>query len=179
MLVIFFSPFSALGSEEANYFTIKGGICEPDSEGLDTGFNGEIALGRYFNPNFALEFGIGYFDTDGSSYGIDSEGKAVSGTLLLKPTLPIGKAELFGAGGFGVYFLKGRASFEGIKVSDEANNFGLNLGLGFNWPITKNLFCGIEGKYIWIKHNSKEDNGIKIEGDLDGLTTTANIGFRF
>jgi len=49
-----------------NYLTLKPGIHSPQSNDLDdfdNGFNGEIAIGRRFNPNMSLEMGLGYFNT--------------------------------------------------------------------------------------------------------------------
>lgn len=64
------SPLSA-AEKPANYFAIKGGIYSPsDSYDLDhfnggnkteldskTGFSGEVAIGHYFIPIFAIELG--------------------------------------------------------------------------------------------------------------------------
>ena len=46
----------------SNYFVFKGGIYSPqtnDLDGFDTGFNGELAIGHYFDKNWAVELGAG------------------------------------------------------------------------------------------------------------------------
>jgi hypothetical protein len=53
-------------SKNPNYLVLKGGIYSPQNDKLDkfdTGFNGELAIGRYFNKNLAIELASGYFET--------------------------------------------------------------------------------------------------------------------
>jgi hypothetical protein len=55
-------------SERPWYVAFKGGIYYPnnDLDDYGTGFYGEIALNRYLSKHFALEAGLGYFETDNS-----------------------------------------------------------------------------------------------------------------
>ncbi len=100
------------------YITAKPGIYSPQSSDLDDsdiGFNGEIAFGWRFNPYFAGEFGIGYFNTEvektfvGATY-VDREEFDIDVfpvTLTLKAILPYKKWEFFGLAGGGVYIVSG------------------------------------------------------------------------
>src|SRR5271157_3586520 len=58
-------PSVAAGKGYDSYVVFKGGIYYPegDLKDLNTGFNGEIAYGYRFHPNFAVELGSGYLQT--------------------------------------------------------------------------------------------------------------------
>lgn len=54
LCVVLSLPFPA---QAQNYLVLKGGIYSPQNEKLydfDSGFNGELAFGRYLNKNLAL-----------------------------------------------------------------------------------------------------------------------------
>lgn len=177
-----------------NYFAVKPGIYSPQTSDLDhfdTGFNGEIAIGRRINPNTAVEVGLGYFNTkaDFSSffarekYSLD----VVPVTLSLKAILPIDKFELFGVGGIGAYYVYGdlRVStpFGRVSFDDDDWIFGGHLGLGLHYNITPTMFIGAEGKYLWTSKAKLEDSfwGIPFTAKfkMDGILATAVIGFKF
>jgi len=191
-----------------NYITLKPGIYSPQSSGLkhfDTGFNGEITFGHRYNPNFAVEMGIGYFNTSATFRDSDRISgirypfrerdnlEVVPITLSAKLIRPVGKWEFFGTGGIGAYIMSenvkvtgavntwsGRASF-----SDTATVFGSHLGLGFHYNITPTLFVGTEGKYLWVRQARLRDkvSGAPIAMDtkfrMDGIMATAVLGIRF
>jgi outer membrane protein W len=142
-----------------------------------TGFAGEVAVGHYFLPMLALELGAGYFQSKGSP-------AAVPGKMMLKVVplvatgkvlLPLGIFEPYGLFGAGAYIT-------GLDVSDNAGTFhgstnvtyGLHGGAGFNINLSKSVFIGAEGKYIWAEPSF---GGQDIK--LNGFITTANLGFRF
>ena len=197
VVAIFLLPFSATAADKANYFSVKAGIYSPESDDLedfDTGFTGEIAIGHYLNPNFALELGVGYFKTEASfreidptlgSYREDDEITAVPVTLTAKGIYPVDSLELFGEAGVGVYFASGEAdaSWTGsgggsLDIDEDDTAFGFHLGIGANYNITQNVFIGVEGRYIWAKAEF-EAYGIELDADLDGFIVTGNLGFRF
>jgi opacity protein-like surface antigen len=189
-----------MGQEKPSYVTIKAGIYSPDGDlgdDFDTDFNGEVTYGRYLNPNFALEGGIGYFQTEGSdsdvsallgSYDVDGEVTVIPITLTAKGIYPGETFELYGGAGIGVYFadfeidytttLQGNLTFE-----DDDTVFGVHILAGVNVDLTDEIFIGVEGKYIWTEEAklSDTDAGFVYEGDgdLNGYMVTANIGFRF
>lgn len=182
-----------------NYVALKGGIYSPQSDDLEdfeTGFNGEISVGHFFHPNFALELAIGYFETEDSVSGFipalgnftrKDEITAVPVTLAAKGIYPIGRGELFAAGGIGVYYIEGETDISTSALGRFAFDgddgvFGFHLGLGGHMNIAENLFLGIEGKYLWAEaefEGSLSGVPIELNADLEGFTATANLGLRF
>ena len=177
-------PFSAEGQEKRDYLIAKGGVYSPTG-GLDdlnfgTGFNGEVAWGHYFSPNFALEIGAGYFDSD--------DVRVVPFMATGKAIYPTGNWELFGEVGVGAYFAK----FNGvlshpvlgtISINEDDTVFGLTLGLGVNYNITEEFFLGIEGKYL-LTSDAKfggfaSGSRVELETDLNGFMVMGVFGFRF
>jgi len=197
---IFSLPFFAMAADESNYLVFKGGAYSPQSddlEDLDTGFNGEISFGHYFNQNFALEVGIGYFETDGSFSGFDAilgnwteddEITAIPLTLTAIGISPLGdKVELFGKLGIGVCYVDGESDISlgvmgNVSFDDTDTTFGFHIGCGANFDITQNSFFRIEGKHLWASSEFEDTVlgvPIELDADLDGFTFTANIGIRF
>lgn len=182
--LIFLLPISATGEEKRDYIIGKLGVYSPtgrlDDLNFGSGFNGEVAWGHYFSPNFALELGGGYFESD-DIYVVPflATGKAL---------YPTGNWELFAELGVGVYFAKFRGTLYdpalGTIVFDEDDAaFGLSLGLGVNYNITEEFFLGIGGKYLLT--SDVEFVGVatsgpaRLETDLDGYIVTGVFGFRF
>ena len=181
-----------------NYLTLKAGIYEPETDDLDefdTGFNGEISIGHYFNPNFAMEFGVGYFKTDTDGVGVflitpylfiipyDVAIDVIPITLTFKGILPFEQGEIFAGLGVGGYYVDGEVDVSSINLEDEDFIFGAHVVLGAQADITKTVFIGVEGKYFWTDDAELKDEyaGIPFEAEfeLDGFTVTANLGFRF
>jgi opacity protein-like surface antigen len=175
----------------ANYFALKGGVYSPSksyhlrdfNDGnrsrLDskTGFNGELAVGHYFLPVFAIELGAGYFESKGSPEAEPGETKlkVVPVLATAKVLIPIGPVvEPYGEFGIGAYFTK-------LKVTGNSGNFdgeskityGLHAGGGINFNITNTSFIGVEGRYLWAK---PKYGGQPV--NLDGFTATAVLGVR-
>lgn len=196
---IFSLPFLTMAADDSNYLVFKGGMYSPESddlEDLDNGFNGEIAFGHYLNQNFAVEAGIGYFETDDCIDGVDevlgvwdadAEVYAIPLTLSAIGISPLGdNIELFGKLGIGVYYVDGDLDIctvgGDIEFDDTDIAFGTHVGLGANIDITENMFFGVEGKYIWVNSEFQDRSmgqKIELDSDLDGFTVTANIGLRF
>jgi outer membrane protein W len=181
---------------KANYGVLKGGIYSPQNDQLTqfgTGFNGELAFGHYFNKNFAMEFGSGYFQTTRSSNNTpnaDLTFSVVPVTLALKGIIPVDKAvELYGIGGGGAYFLWTSTS---TSVNNQFNSStsissqtlaGGFLGLGATFKITPTVFLGLEGKYLWTSsvtiHNFKNTYNYDTNVNMNGIQATFNVGFLF
>ncbi len=168
-----------------NYATLKVGGYFPqhsDLDGFDSGFNGEISFGHLVAPGFAVEGGVGYFETKGEFFSPGVSGsekfKVVPLTLSLKGQTFFQQFEPYVEAGIGVYFIKDELSglVLGIPVSESENNtqVGFHLGLGGNFNVTRQLFLGLEGKYVWVKADT-----FGVDVRLDGITLTGNIGFRF
>jgi outer membrane protein W len=182
------------GAVMPNYFVTKLGAYFPQEKwdvldvgvfeySLDTGFNGELAYGHYFNRNWALELGIGYFQTSGddTSFGAKSKSSidVMPLTVAIKGIIPADKFEIYGIGGIGAYFVWADEKLNGISFSDEDILFGGFLGAGVNYNITPTAFLGIEGKYLWTDKTSLSDSLWRQKHKLDGWIATFNIGFRF
>lgn len=208
LVVVVCAMPSYVNAADNNYITLKPGIYSPQSNSLKqfgTGFNGEIAFGHRFNPNFAMEMGIGYFNTEATFRDSDrisgirypfrenDHFNVVPITLSAKLIRPAGKWEFFAMEGIGAYIVS-----EDTKVSGTINNwsgrasfkdtdavFGFHLGLGFNYNITPKLFIGAEGKYLWMRQARLRDDtpGVPVAMNakprMDGILATAVMGFRF
>jgi opacity protein-like surface antigen len=142
-----------------------------------TGFDGEIAFGHYFLPEFAMEFGVGYFESKCNPAAEPGETKlkVVPVLATAKALIPIGGVEPYGEFGIGAYFTKftirgNLGSFSG----DSKITYGLHGGAGVNFNITDTTFFGVEGRYLWAKPSFGGQ-----DVDLNGFTATAVLGFRF
>ena len=177
-----------------NYFAVKAGIYSPQEKwdvldagvfeySLDTGFNGELVYGHYFSRNWALELGIGYFQTSGDDTSFDVKSKSsidvMPLTVAIKGIIPADKFEIYGIGGIGAYFVWADEKLNGVKFSDEDILFGGFLGAGINYNITPTAFLGLEGKYLWTDKTNLSDSGWRQKHKLDGWLATFNVGFRF
>ena len=183
------------------YIAFKPGIYSPQSsdlDGFDTGFNGEIAFGYRFNPNIAAEFGIGYFNTEGEEtvggtyVGRDFDIDVYPITFTFKAILPYKKWEFFGLAGGGVYITYGPYNdydydydnhhyhdyyYYDYDDYDYDVRLGGYLGAGIHYNITRKIFVGVEGKYLWTDKVKLEDLGLKF--NMDGIIATAVFGIRF
>jgi outer membrane protein W len=182
--LILLLPFFAKGQERRDYIITKGGIYSPTG-GLDdlnfgSGFNGEVAWGHYFSPNFALEAAAGFFESD--------DVRVVPLVVTGKAIYPTGDWELFAEIGVGAYFVKFKGTFSyaslgNITINDDDDAFGLNLGFGVNYNITEEFFLGLEGKYLLTTDAEFEGAAtggqVKLETDMNGYIVMAVFGFRF
>jgi opacity protein-like surface antigen len=177
-------------SKTPNYVVVKGGIYSPqtnDLDGFSTGFNGEVAYGRYFDKNWAIEAGLGYFETSSRNATIIGPDftprsvrlRVVPVTVAFKGSIPVDRFEFYGIGGIGAYGLEtdlDRSSrFRDEHDRDSETLFGGFLGLGALFNVTPKFFFGLEGKYLW----TTKSTFIDAETDLNGIQATVNVGFRF
>ena len=174
-----------------NYIMLRGGIYSPSSKfNLDTinggqtdridpktGFDGELAYGHYLSPFFALELGAGYFEDKGSPETVSGKTRleVVPLTLSAKVLLPLWIIEPYIEGGVGAYFnrFRGTGELDDFKLTTKVT-YGLDAGAGVNINVTKRVFIGVEGRYIWEKQKFNADY-IK----LNGFLVTGDLGLRF
>ena len=175
LLLTFLIPVNVF-AEPPFYIALKPGVYSPQSsdlEGADTGFNGEIAFGYCFNRNIAAEFGTGYFTM--GTFDIN----VFPLTLTLKALLSYKRWEFFGLAGGGVYIV----SAYDYGESDTDAVLGGYLGGGLHYNITRRIFVGAEGKYLWTDKAKLRDEayGIPLEAKfkMDGIIATAVMGIRF
>ncbi len=186
VLAVLFSVFVLFPAHAkplpSNSVTLKLGGYFPqhsDLDEFDSGFNGEISLGHLVAPGFAIEGGLGYFETKGpvlTSLGMADEKITVMPlTLSLKGQMFFQQFEPYVEAGIGVYFIDDEISIAGMgSESEDDAPVGFHLGLGANYNVTPAVFLGLEGKYLWVKMDT-----FGADVRLDGITLTGNIGFRF
>jgi len=210
LLVIFgvigFTSQAFGGGMLGSYLALKGGIYSPsatfDLGNVDvettfegdtrTGVNGELAIGHYFLPTFALELGVGYFKGKGSfeaesvtapRHQVDFN--VVPVIVSAKALIPVGPVNPYAELGIGAYFTKFNVS-DNINTFSGTSTFGLHTGGGLNVNITRNAFMGVEGRYVWASP-SFGDQKIKLNETeyalngftLNGFTTTLALGYSF
>ncbi|MCP4763141.1 MAG: porin family protein [archaeon] len=172
-------------------FTLKGGIFEPtgDLEDFDIGFLGEIAFTQYFAPNFAIEYTIGYLQTDNEEAEINQgltsgslDITAIPVTMNVKGIIPFAMGEIYVGMGIGIYVVQmGDVSgSESFSTDDNDVLIGGQLLAGFGVDINDTTFWGIEGKCIVTDKASMSHAQIgSVEFDLGGYSIMAVLGFRF
>jgi opacity protein-like surface antigen len=172
-----------------NYVDIKLGGYIPassDLSGYETGFNSEVAYGRYFNPYLGIELGVGYFQTKGdvsivypgASYQGNENIEVVPLTASLKVIIPVNiwvePYAIAGAGAYFVYDHIDMSNYYHHNLSDNDTTFGVNVGGGINFNIRPNLFIGAECEYVWLDPSLYGTNV-----NLSGVRITGNFGIRF
>jgi outer membrane protein W len=175
----------------ANYVLLKGGMYSPSASfelnnfnggstthfDTSSGFAGEVAVGHYFLPMFAVEIGAGYFESKGSAAAGpgDTKLKVIPMVATAKALLPLGLFEPYGLAGIGAYItdLDVNGNNGSLRGSTKVT-YGFHAGAGFNISLHNHMFLGVEGKYLWAEPSF---GGHDVE--LDGFITTADIGFRF
>ncbi len=178
-------------SGNASYFVIKGGTFYPAgklsidnfngpaSSGLNmqNGLNGELALGQYSDSgSLASELGIGYFESEGSPSGEPGSARltAVPVYITWKFISSPGGLNPYLALGLGGYYttLQVRGNTGSVSTQSKVT-YGFHGGVGFNINLGSAMFIGVEGRYVWVK----DFGGRQI--DLNGITTSINIGFEY
>ena len=165
-----------------NYVALKLGGYFPQNSDMDNfnaGFNGEIAVGHYFNPNVALEFSVGYLESSGNEAGVSGDITSYPILLSIKGVAPVTGGELYAIAGGGIYITNLDASALGVNVSSDDNPFGFQLGVGGNFNLSPNVYLGLEAKYFWAKPSFDLLGVTSLDVHIDGIQTTANIGYRF
>ncbi len=204
--VIGLAPRASEAGRLGNYVALKGGIYSPSKSfnlsnvnvettfdsNTRTGVDGELAIGHFFLPTFALELGIGYFRGTGSVAGtgplatsdqVDFD--VVPVLVSAKVFMPAGPIDPYGELGIGAYFTKVDIS-NNLNTFNGSTTFGLHTGVGLNVNINPAFFVGVEGRYVWA-NPSFGDQKIKLNDteytlngfELNGFTTTLALGYNF
>ena len=171
------------------YLSFKGGWYWPTGDlqdlDFDGSFSGEVLIGMYINPNLAVEFGGGYFQTDDVNLvsGANREKHSVWVIPVIaniKGVLPLKAVELYGGGGVGLYFAN--YDIEGFDpttgnytTKSDDTVFGGHVLAGLNIDLSKRVFIEVEGRYIFTASARLFNEKV----NLDGLTVTGGLGFRF
>jgi len=189
-----------------SYLALKGGVYSPSAtfnlDNVDlgtafeadtkTGFAGEVAIGHYFLPTFALELGVGYLQAKGSfapvAVGASSpqmDFNVIPVIVCAKAFIPVGPIAPYGELGIGAYFSELNVD-DNLNTFDGTTTFGLHAGAGLNINIAQSAFIGVEGRYVWadpsfgdqtinLNDTDYDLNGFK----LNGFTTMLALGFVF
>jgi outer membrane protein W len=200
------APQTSEAQRPGNYIALKGGIYSPsatfDLGNVDvettfdgdtkTGAAGEIAVGHYFLPTFALELGLGYFKGKGSFEGDtptaprrSMDFNVIPLIVSAKVLMPVGPIDPYGELGIGAYFTKFDVS-DNLNTFNGTTTFGLHAGAGLNINFAKAAFLGVEGRYVWA-NPSVGDQKIKLNDteyalngfELNGFTTMVALGYNF
>lgn len=175
-----------------NYFAFRAGAYVPQSNDLDaynTGVGADLAVGRKFNPNLALEFGLGSFwiATDEVAF-VDAfgpytdkwEARAIPLTATAKGILPAGALDVYVLGGLGMYFVDAKFtqtdSIDGWSESwsDSDTALGLHFGGGAAIAVNPQWKLAFEMRYHVAKATL-----FNVDTSLDGLQLSGGLQFAF
>ena len=168
-------------AEMGGYAVLKGGYFSPTSGGFQSeSMKGntywELAGGYDFLRFFGVELGVGYLQAQNSGVDVYAVPVLLSGKLQFPIDIRKNLDHLlffvpYLKGGGGYYYVNG--SSRTGQGSDSTWAWGYQVGGGFDFWVGP-VILGIEAKYLGV------DASLKM-GDvkLEGVVTTANIGFRF
>jgi hypothetical protein len=193
LCVIFFIIIFAAGNSFAedrtgsDYMLLKAGPFIPttdlDRKGFVNSVSAELVVGTYYSKYFALEGGVGYFQTQASKNGSGFEEEddlwVIPVTATFKAVLPFKGGEVNAGVGPGVYFANLHIEGTGIlgDFSDDGHAVALggHVTAGANIDITRRIFLGAEGKYIFTTGAHLLGSSIK----LNGVMVSGIVGYRF
>lgn len=183
MLLVCLMPLMAYAQDLRNVILLKSGAYFPTGEledaDFDPGFNGEVAYGRYLHPNFATEFGVGYFQSDSEGGGVNADIWVIPLTVTVRGVIPMPGGELYAGAGAGAYVAEIDMRVLGVSGEDDDAVIGGHVVAGATLDINPFMFVGVEGKYLFTEEAEFTVFGVPFETDLDGFTVTAMVGFRF
>lgn len=150
-----------------NYILVKAGAFSPqasDVDDLDTGFAGEIVIGKYFSV-VGVELEGGYYEAEKGPSKLTVYPLALNGRLRL----PIPFLKPYVLGGAGAYFTE----LDTGTASDKDTAFGLQAGVGVDFKLWL-LLLNVEAKYLWAQPTlfGKDAN-------IDGIAATVGVGLEF
>jgi opacity protein-like surface antigen len=170
----------------SSYVQVRAGLYMPQSDDMDalemnTGFGLDAVYGRRFTPNFAAEFGIGWYKStsdemsDGFGNTAEFELSLMPITASAKLIAPLGQVEPYALLGVGLY--RATIGIDGAG-DDSAFALGLQLGGGAAFRISPNAYLGLDLRYVSAEP-SFEEGGEELDLDVSGLLFNAAFGFNF
>lgn len=149
-------------------FTLKGGVWdEDDASAFGDGHVFNVAWTRYFTSLLALELELGYFDSDGSSGGLNGEVWAIPVMVNGRVNLPVWIIDLYAGLGVGGYYFDAEIG----TVDDDGFLLGGNAFLGGTVNVADKIALGIEAKYY-----VSEDID-RLNSSLDAVAVMFTLGF--
>jgi opacity protein-like surface antigen len=188
----------AVSSPSHAYFGVKAGAFLPNDDddgldGFDTGYSVEGFYGYEFNPNFALEAGVGYYKSEYSDSFYEPEINATINeddtlsviplTLTAKGTYPVGQGfSLFGGAGVGAYFAKVEVDMDAggyVSVSDDDTQtaFGFHVVAGGEYKFANGMAALAEFK--WLKAESDFELFDESTDDINIGGIVLSLGVKF
>ncbi len=151
MLVAVASDASAQVEKGQKSLGFHGGYATYNTSAL-AGVSFQYAFSRHFRLAPSVDYIFDHKDVDGLMFNIDYHGPvALNGarTIYFYHLLGLNYASWH----HGKAKLSPRVDpAPGEDVSTRENNFGLDVGAGFEWYVNPALRLSLEGKFNWIRH---------------------------
>jgi len=205
------SPAQMDSGEEMFYgFNINASLggAIPTTDEYGNSFYFRLGAGYEITPNFSLDLGVGRFATDIDhemerppvNTLADGEMKIIPLTLNLQLRYPVPNlfGTIYGLAGAGYYFVdyswsdSSRDYFDDVQalygpaVQNVSDSFGFQLGGGFDYPLSANIFLNVEGQYVLLSPEAKGAWRDPITGerylfdkDLDLNTWIFTVGAKY
>jgi OmpA-OmpF porin, OOP family len=141
----------------------------------DTGWTGDIAVGRQFNSNFRAEGQIVYSDSDRKS--VDGKIKLLAGLANAYYDFDTGTKlrPFIGAGvGLGQVKLDG-----GSAIEDDDTGFAYQLQTGIAYPITDRIFAQVGYRYLGVADVKLGSGAQSFSGDYHDQAVTVGLTYKF
>ncbi len=149
----------------------------PTTDEYGNSFYFRIGAGYEVTPYFSLDLGVGRFataidhemETPPANTIADGEMKVIPLTLNLQLRYPVPNlfGTIYGLAGAGYYFVDyswsgGSKDYfndveavYGLAVQSVSDSFGFQLGGGFDYPLSANVFLNVEGQYVLLSPEAK------------------------
>ena len=89
---------------------------------------------------------------------IDADETITSYTAGPKFTKNLGKVDLFGAVGLGLYHTTDSLRVAGVTISESTNSFGFNVETGVDYNVYKSLYLGGKATFHYIADTGEKDD---------------------
>ncbi len=196
---------SAFAEKGKTYATFKLSKYHPINQEYDRPMGYEVALGRFFTENFAMELGYGQYITRSEDEGNrpywyslqepilgrwEEQGKLeiTPVTLTFRAVSSNDYSQAYLGAGLGAYFVHYEAELdseeqETVRFSEDDTIYGLHLETGLGYYTLENIYLGISGRYIFTEmtHFRRDVYGLNVEGEdrLNGYFVMGEVTLRF
>jgi len=180
----------------------------PTTDEFGNSFYFRLGGGYEINPNFSLELGVGRFATD-IEHGMDTppgntvadgDMKVIPLTLSLQLRYPVPQmfGTVYGLLGLGYYLVDYSWSGSSAEYFDQvealygagiqtvSDSVGFQLGAGYDYPMSANIFLNVEGQYIILTPEASGNwrdvvtgERHRFDGDIDLNTWIFSLGVKY
>lgn len=187
------------------------GFVIPTTDEYSSTLGWKLGAGYSLTDMFSLELGFGYHnikvdhgtDTPPANTIADGELKILPLVLtaLFRHPVPQAFGTVYGLAGVGYYFIDYSWSDESVLYFGEVealyrppllqevdNGIGFNVGGGFDYPLSANFVCTVEGQYLFLRPESRgewrdllrgETHAFDDDLDLDSWIISAGVRYLF